>query len=242
MTLRLSLAIALLLAVGCGDTNSTPVRSDSQPASAPATTAETQTDIGPTSAAPPSDVTYTVINENKLPGVKRSVDIRLNKHVSEDTLTAIAKAVKASDTRSYERTFIGYYLPDMQVDAGYWATTHYNPDLDVRILGLTADAAEELSTKPDRTDRDEIGRWLDESPFSSKRIVIYRDNGKLFMESTYKDGSVGTNDIIEGTSPLGRRFSKPGGSDAGDHWVIDSNGNLQLRDDEGLISTAKKLQ
>ena len=72
--------------------------------------------------------------------------------------------------------------------------------------------------------------------------MIYRDNGKLFMESTYKDGSVGTNDIIEGTSPLGRRFSKPGGSDAGDHWVIDSNGNLQLRDDEGLISTAKKLQ
>jgi len=49
----------------------------------------------------------------------------------------------------------------MQVDAGAWATTHYNPDLDVRILGFTADAAASLSAKPDATDRDEIGRWID---------------------------------------------------------------------------------
>jgi len=198
--------------------------------------------VADSSSAIPADVTYTVIGETRLPGIKRSVDIRLNKHVSEDTLAAIAKAVRASDGGRYDRTFIGYYLPDMQVDAGYWATTHYNPDLDVRILAFTADAAASLSAKPDATDRDEIGRWLDESPLTGSRIVIVRNDGKLFMELTYQDGSSGSNEIIESQTTLGRRFSKPGGSTTGDHWILDSNGDLQLRDDEGLISTAKKLQ
>ncbi len=238
MFLRNFLAISLLLAPGCGDAPSTSTPSKSQPASAPATTVTASTP----SSAIPADVTFTVINETKLPGIKRSVDIRLNKHVSEVTLNAIAKTVKASDSSNYERTFIGYYLPDMQVDAGYWATTHYNPNLDVRILGLSADAAAKLSAKPETTNHDEIGRWLDESPFTGKRIVIFRDNGKLFMESTYKDGSSGTTEIVESQSSLGRRFNKPGDSTAGDHWILDSNGDLQLRDDEGLISTAKKLQ
>ena len=190
----------------------------------------------------PADVTYTVIDETKVPGIKRGVEIRLNKHVSEDTLTAIAKEVKASDNSTYERTLIAYYLPDMQVGAGCWATTFYDPDLDVRILGLSADAAAKLSATPETADRDEIGRWLNETPFLGRRIVIFRDKDKLFMESTYEDGSSGTSEIVESQSPLGRRFNNPGGSTYGDHYVLDSNGDLQLRDDDGLISTAKKLQ
>ena len=238
MFLRIFLAISLLLAPGCGDAPSISTPSKSQPASTPATTVTASTPSSPI----PDDVTFTVINETKLPGIKRSVDIRLNKYVSVDTLTAIAKTVKASDSSNYERTFIGYYLPDMQVNAGYWATTHYNPNLDVQILGLSADAATKLSAKPETTNRDEIGRWLDESPFAGERIVIFRDNGKLFMESTYGDGSSGITEIIESQSSLGRRFKRPGNSSDGFHWFLDSNGDLQLRDDEGLISTAKKIQ
>lgn len=90
-------------------------------------------------------------------------------------------------------------------------------------------------------DRDEIGRWLDESPLAGKRIVIYSANRKLFMESTYQDGSVGTEEIVESQSPSGRRFDKARGSSAGDHWLLDSNGKLQLRDDDGPISTSKPI-
>jgi hypothetical protein len=212
-------------------------------------TADTTTDplnpiesVADSSSVIPADVTYTIIDETKLLRIKRSVEIRLNKRVSEDTLAAIAKAVKASDESDYERTFIGYYLPAMKVNEGYWATTHYDPDLNVRILGLSADAAAKMSAKPELTDRDEIGRWFDESPSFGCRIVIFRKDGKLFMESTYQDGSGGTDEIVESQSNLGRRFESLGGSTAGDHWILDSNGDLQLRDDQGWISTAKKIQ
>ena len=85
----------------------------------------------------PTDVSYSVIATDNVPGIKRSLDVRLNKEVSEETLRAIALKLKSNESQEYERTFIGYYLPGMTIDAGYWATTHFNPTLDVRILGLS---------------------------------------------------------------------------------------------------------
>ena len=67
-----------------------------------------------------------------------NLDVRLNQKVSQDVLRAIALELKSNDSRQYDRTFIVYYLPAMNVDSGGWATTNFNPTLDVRILGLTA--------------------------------------------------------------------------------------------------------
>jgi len=196
----------------------------------------------PTATPIPTDVTYTIIDKNIVPGIKRSLDIRLNKKVSEKVLHSIAMKLKNSDSRTYERTFIGYYLPDMEVNAGYWATTHFNPDLKVRILGLTHEQEQALKQKPKDPSREVIGRWLDESPFTGNRITIFRKDGKLFMENTYKDGSSGIRELLEKKSPLGQRFDKVGGSTAGDLWVLVSNGNLQLRDNVWLIVEAKKIE
>jgi len=213
--------------------------------SPPLVTTTTQTQVAPAiipSSTIPTDVTYTVIEDRKRPGIKRVVEIRLNKRVSEETLTVIARRVRASDNGFYERTFIGYYLPYMQVGTGYWASTHYNPDLAVKVLGLSADAASTLSANSEASNRDEIGRWLDDSPSAGHRIVIFRDNGKLFMVLTFDDGSTGTDEIVESQSTLGPRFNKPSGSTSGDHWILDSTGNLQVRDSQGLVYTDEKIQ
>ena len=39
----------------------------------------------------------------------------------------------------YDKVFICYYLPGMVKDAGAWATSHFTPDLQVRILGSLQD-------------------------------------------------------------------------------------------------------
>jgi len=48
--------------------------------------------------------------------------------------------------------------------------------------------------------------------------------------------------LVEKPSPLGQRFDMKEGSSFGDHWVINREGNLQIRDNAGLISTAKRIQ
>ncbi len=231
------LTILILVTVGCDDRQQSSTPRQPSPASQAA-----QQRSKLQQAAVPDDVSYSIIDSSALPGIKRSVDVRLNKKVSERILRAIARKLKSQDSRDYDRTFIAYYLPGMAVGAGAWATTHFNPDLEVRILGLTAEEEEKLLAEPAPANREIIGRWLDERPFIGSRITIFHEDGKLFIEHMFKDGSSLKNELVEKKSALGRRFDELEGSSFGDHWVLVSNGNLQVRDNEGLISTFKKIE
>jgi hypothetical protein len=176
-----------------------------------------------------------------VPNIKRSVDVRLNRRVSTDVLRAIALEIRAKDGRPYQRTFILYYLPDMKVDAGAWASSHFNPALEIRIVGTTEEQhAALVEASETAADVEVIGVWLDERPYMSRRIRLYRKDGKVFIESTYRDGSVGTDEMTETSTRQGFRFDAKKRSAAGDHYVINRAGHLQIRDSDGLITTARK--
>ena len=189
----------------------------------------------------PDDVSYSIIDSTAIAGIKRSLDVRLNKRVAEDTLHAIAHKLKSQDSRNYDRTFITYYLPGMTVGTGAWATTHFTPELEVKILGLSTEEEKKLSTAPAPEREEIVGRWLDEIPNASSSITIFHEGGKLYVEEKYADGGSRKKELVEKRSSLGRRFDEVGGAtEPGDHWILDSRGNLQLHDNDGLIRTAKR--
>ena len=221
------IAMTGLVAAGCGDSRQSATSED-------ASSAAQMTTI-------PDDVGYSVIASDEVPGTKRSLDIRLNKKVSEDVLRAIALALKSQESREYDRTFMAYYLPGTAVGSGAWATTHFGPDLEVRILGLTIDDEERLLADSAAANREVIGNWLDERPYVGSRITIFREDGKLFIERVFKAGRTHKDELVEKTTRSGRRFDTTG-STRGGYRVIDSNGNLQLHDREGLIATIRKME
>lgn len=190
----------------------------------------------------PPDVTYSTVDSYVVPGFKRSLDVRLNRRVSEGTLRALALELKSQETGSYERTFICYYLPDMKVDAGAWATTHFNPNLEVRILGLTVEQDKALRHRPADPSQDVIGSWIDDSPFAGNRITIFRQHGELFMETTYKDGSAGTAELVEMSTPRARRFDHKPDRGHGEYYLINSTGDLEQWDQDGPFLTARKIR
>lgn len=171
----------------------TPLPSSQPSASAPPSSQPAPNPI-------PNDVVYSIISENedgprKL-GIKRSIDVRLNHKVSEDVLRAIALKLKASDPKTYERTFICYYLPGQAVGAGAWATTHFNPGLEVRILdlgqpteqGSVADQfMKEFEQKkprqePARIWTDNTGKYHIKAAFmevTGDKVRIRRENGRI---------------------------------------------------------------
>lgn len=200
---------------------------------APATTPEptnTPTQI-------PADVSYEVIEMDTLHDIKRSLDVRLSKRVSENVLREIALELKSKETQSYERTFISYYLPHMVVGSGAWATTHFNPTLEIRIIGLSIQEEETLKSESTPPNVEVIGIWLDD--WTSSRITIYQENGLIYLEQVFSDGSSLKEELIENSSTLGRRFDMK--EESIDYFIIDSEGNLQLRDNIGLIYTAKRI-
>jgi hypothetical protein len=186
-------------------------------------------------------VTYTIISSNVTPGIKRSLDVRLSRKVEEDVLRAIAINLEKADPRRYERTFIVYYLPEMEVGGGGWATTHFTPDLEVRIYGLTAGEESALVGEAADIKGESVGYWLDQRPMVAGTITIYGSDGKFYMERRFKDGSSIKHMLQRGPSN-GNRYDKIGDSRFEAHYIIDRQGNLQIRDREGLIATARRIE
>ena len=231
-----SMIVLILTAAGCGGQEQSVRRVENRSTSSPP---EQKPEV--VASKVPPDVIYSIINSDIMPGVKRSLDVRLNKKVSTTVLRAIALELKSQDPRDYERTLVVYYLPEMDVRGGAWATTHFNPDLKAEILGFTREEemtfSEELPPSANRI----IGRWLDDTPHTGSHITIFEKEHRLFIELKYQDGSIGESELRKKLSPLGRRFDSVEGSATRDHWVIDFQGDLLIRDNDGLVAKAKKI-
>lgn len=188
--------------------------------------------------------TYSIISEDNFRDDRRTVQVRLDKKVSAETLKIIAQNIKKTERAKFQRTFIVYYLPDMKAGSGAWATTHFEPDLKVSILGLT-EKEENAMTQEAKTasaGRDVVGIWLDEDAYAGATITIYRENKKLYVESKYKDGSESTAEMTETKLNNGTKMVEKSGNPHGEYLVLDKNGALQAGGKNGIFLTYKKLQ
>jgi hypothetical protein len=194
---------------------------------------------------PKPELIYEIINESRIPEIKMSIDVRLKRKISQEALEMIANNLYwENDGPSYERVFIAYYLPKMEVGAGAWATSHFTPFLEVKILGFTEE--EELALLDEENDSplEIIGKWKDLA--WPAVITIYRERGVLFMdlefgkESMFKGANIKKEMISEAI--MGQtRFREKDGNPHGEYYAIDSKGDLSMYDSEGFIRTAQSL-
>ena len=228
--------------------SATPIASPKS-SSVPATvTAPTSSPVAATMPPEPSPapanqgIEFSIINVSTLGSLKRTVNVRLSQRVSKDVLRMMAQKLYVP---GYDRTFISYWLPHMEVGTGAWATTHFNPDLEIRVLGMTPKQFETLIGVPSRVTilPDElIGKWVLDMGEESYRITIYQKQGVLYAEDTFLDGSGSTWKLIEKASPQGRRFEESSPSwDADDYYLLDNHGDLYMGDAEGLFERLQKI-
>lgn len=236
MNRSISFLLALSLITACGD------RTQRQ---SPSTAQQTTSTVSQASVhgAIPKDVSYEILRASRIPKIKCSLDIRLNRKVSEDVLRAIAMKLRSQEGEGYERMFIAYYLPSMEVGSGAWATSHFNPTLKIEILGLATEQEKSLMNEPNDPSRRVIGKWLDNRPFAGGIIIIYQKNGTLMIERKFKDGSNLSEELIERAKSRARTFEKKRDRRDAEYYVIDQGGNLQIRDHVlGLIATAESIR
>ncbi|KAF1073317.1 hypothetical protein [Halodesulfovibrio sp. MK-HDV] len=180
---------------------------------------------------------YRIVDEEMLGTAKRQVDVLLDERISEEELRAIAKKIKAS-AGTFDRTFIGYVIKG-EKSSPYWATTHYNPDLKVVVLGGTKKEIQRLKATSLNEEGEIIGSWLATNGYACT-MTAYMFNGKAFIKLVYADGSNGKYEY-KLTKENGKlRFEKP--NDFGEYYLTDSNGDLEFWDKDGKFYTARKSQ
>ncbi len=207
-------------------------------------TKETQDAVSSEKLKIPSDeIQYTIINEEKYLDIKTSIDIRLKSAVDEETITQIAKELEKERRGKYKRIFINYYLEGMKVGEGAYALSHFNPNLEVQIMGLTKEEKTQLLKKTSLSESNLIGRWIDDSPYAGKVITISRNANtlELSIKSSYKDGSEGSKKLIEKIVNGQKRWIEEGNV-FGEYYFLNNDGNLSIYDAEGLYKTLPKIK
>jgi hypothetical protein len=223
---RSLLAIALLALIGCGH--------EPQPQVAEPTKRN---------ANIPVEVSYPITKDEDDGGLnpeRRLVDVKLNIKVTPEVLREIALEVKAKEKRQYERTVMFYYLPVEfpELTRQPWASTHFDPVLEVKILGLSQKEEAEMRKIPLDHKGKRIGAWLQDNQY--KTLDLIYDDGGIKVAEIWSPTSRFDSEMIELTSSTGRRFKKVKGSDIYD---VDQDGTLRLSNAEGkVISVARALK
>jgi hypothetical protein len=247
MTRHNFLALALLALTGCGSHQE----------------AERQTAVIPPTrnAQIPLDAPYQITSDGDEGPVRRLVEVKLKRKVSPEVLREIALEVKAKEERPHERTVIFYYLPvEFPELAGQpWASTHFKPALDVKILGLTKQ--EEDTMRSIRLDHKgkRIGAWLPDNQYKTLDL-IYDEDGAIKIAEISSPTARSDSDMIEmpgfdlrlmssmneisGMPPEGRNLIVVATVSKELHIrIFDSNGKTVVETDEkGLTDKAQQIK
>lgn len=83
-----------------------------------------------------------------------------------------------------------------------------------------------------------IGKWKTPTIYGGGELIIENINGKYFKTETFMDNSVSKKEMNykkEGN----RMIFREKGRNTSDHWVVKSDGGLEVRDNEGVIYSVK---
>lgn len=188
----------------------------------------------------PDDIKYEIIDEGRYDWLNKcKLNIRLNKKVDEQVLKDIAMALR-EDRKKFENLYIGYLLPDMEPGAGAWATTHFTPDLEIKILGATKEEDKMLDEIP-MPEGEIIGKWRDETLMIESVEIIYKADGKVRIQTTYKDGSQSDYELTEKQENGKTRYDFVDIS-RDEYFIVEDNGNLGMYGENGKFKEAKKMK
>lgn len=184
---------------------------------------------------------YAIEKRDILEDIKLILDIRLKNKISEEQLRQLALALKGKEHNKYERVFIFWFLPGMEIDAGAWATTHFKPNLEVRILGVTIEEEKELTASDEKRKGFVAGKWFDNSIIGGK-YTLMNNNGTITMYIDFADGSNLDEEMVESFQSNLLRYDDKDENDHREYDIINSNGELAIYGSSGLSRTLQVLK
>lgn len=180
-------------------------------------------------------IDYKIVSDESKRDIKRTVEVLLPERVDESALKALAEKIYKD---GFERTFIGYRIKGEEHGA-YWATSNYDPNLEILFLGSEKAAHNDLKKSEIQVDGELIGKWLVNWGYEYK-AAIYMKGNQVMMKTLFSDGSSGDVKLLSNEISGQVRYYDEGGKERGEYYIIASNGALQFWSKNGNYYTAPK--
>lgn len=182
-------------------------------------------------------INYSIISKESIRNVKCSFNIRLSKKANKQQLKNIAWNLKNNLHKEYQRIFIVYYLPGDIVGSGGWATSHFNPDLEVEIYGSTIEEDRATRNRVNKIHfKYVLGKWIDN--YDGCIITLLKKNNTFYIDKAYSDGSSQSKLRVKILKNQKRYY--PVENDFEEYYLINKQGNLEVYDYKGYITDYKK--
>ncbi|ENX35800.1 hypothetical protein [Acinetobacter courvalinii] len=185
---------------------------------------------------PEAKPVYEIVADEKRGNITRKIEVELPTRLNKSQLETIANEIKNADSNKYERTFIMYRIK-RENSVAAWATTHFDPDLSVKFIGLSADDFKKLLAIKLDIDGEVVGQWLSPNGLTDHIDVIYKKGQQYFKKDFYLDATMKPDEMVKEGNTF--RYKDPAETQ---YFVINSNGDLEYKGSTSLTFLAKKLE
>ena len=135
---------------------------------------------------------YTIVKDDSKRDIKRMVEVSLNKKLTKKQLESIAKDIFKD---GFKRTFISYKI-EGESSSAKWATSNFNPDLDIYIIGSTKkEDSIMVQNAKFKTPGELLSAWKAESDIMGAMYSMSRENDIYLFTQFWKDGAIMTDTI-----------------------------------------------
>ncbi|MGX7831456.1 hypothetical protein [Acinetobacter baumannii] len=182
-------------------------------------------------------VEFNIRSEDNKRDIKRVVEVDLPKRIDENQIKLIAEEVKLNDKKEYERTFVVFFIPEMEKA---WATVSFDPDYKLTMLGSSEKNHEALKAKDVTITGKKLGEWNANWGFEYK--VIYEEkDGKVLRHQIFTDGEQKPEEIQVIDINGQKAYQDSTGKEHGEYYIINKDGDLEFWSENGNYYTAKKI-
>lgn len=189
----------------------------------------------------PDDFTYNILEDRSNEALeKNELTVEINKKITVEQIATLADKFFSSKSKQ-RRFYIFYLLPGMKAGSGAWATSHFDPELEIEIIGSTSQQDDNSDKVADAViDGEVIGKWHEEQ-YTSSNYVIYKKDNKIFIKTIFKNGQISDEELKEKKVGNGTRYDYKQGGYNGEYFILNSDGGLEFYNSEDKkFTTASK--
>lgn len=191
----------------------------------------------------PNDFSYKILDDKSdITLEKNQFYVEISNKITEGQIATLAK--KLFESKPLQRRFyIFYYLPGMSINNSAWAISHFDPELEIKIIGSTVTEDEQLLEKAkEAIDGEIIGFWK-ESKITNSIYIIYKKNNDIKLRWILEGSDPVEELLIEENSNQGMRYSFKHGGYNGEYFIFNNEAELELYNKEGKqFATALMLE
>ncbi|MFL5765781.1 MAG: hypothetical protein ACJ77K_17680 [Bacteroidia bacterium] len=171
---------------------------------------------------------------------KNELFVEINEKITVGQIATLAE--KLFETKEKQRRFYIFYILSGSGDnASAWAISHFDPELEIEILGSTAKQDTTSNKLADAVEGEIIGKWHEEK-YTSSNYVIYKKDNKTFIRTIFKDGTEMDDELKEKKLDKRTRYDLKERSSSGEYFILNTDGGLEFYNSENKnFTTATKI-